>query len=125
MLISTLSASNGALNESCLTMKSYGLKSYSFNIDNEKWPKLDMKSDFESDSDFTRPYAELFSTFQSFEDVGSFISPARFKDKGYTYFRVDFSNQPEKSLQCVEPRKTNQARLELVFEPATTVALRY
>lgn len=125
MLISTLTASNGALGESCLTMKSYNLKSFQFTIDNEKWPKLDMDSDFTSHSDFTRPYSELFSNCQSFEDVGSFISPKRFRDQGYTYFRVNFSNMPEFTRQAIEPRKTSQVRLECNFSTATTHALRY
>ena len=125
MLISTLTASNGALGESCLTMKSYNLKSFQFTIDNDKWPKLDMDSDFTSNSDFTRPYSELFSNCQSFEDVGSFISPKRFKDQGYTYFRINFSNMPEFTRQAIEPRKTSQVRLECNYEPATTQALRY
>ena len=105
-------------------MGHYNLKSYKFSIDNEVWPRLRMESDFTSDTDFTRPYSELFSIYQSFEDVGSFISPSRFKDKGYTYFRVSFSNMPEVTKQCIEPRKTSQCRLELPFDPASTQALR-
>ena len=84
-----------------------------------------MEADFDSDTDFTRPYAELFSQFQHWEDLGSWVNPTRFKSGGYAYFRVSFSAMPEFTTQVLEPRKASNCRLELVFNKATTEALRW
>ena len=114
ILLVTLASQNGGYDSSCLTAKHHNVSDLFLAVDNERWPRVKADVDWSSSSDFLRPYSELWSgQIDNWMDLGSMVTPERFRDGGFLYWRVNMSITPEITELFEDPRRTSLVRLEV------------
>ena len=124
-LFTTLKASNGEYSSSILHCGTHGISDLYYTIDNQRYNRLEFDCDWDSKTDFMRPYMALFENQGSYTDLGSWINPERFRSGGYAWFRQNFRNSPPPECDTsIEPSRSAQVRLTVKFKTPPAQALR-
>ena len=126
VVINTLEASSGEYKSSFLNFQPHGIEQLYASLDGTHWPGLPYQCDFSSTSNqYLRPYSNLFEREGNWCDVGSWISPKRWKEGGYCLFRISFLTTPFGPCEnSIDPQKTAQIRLNVKFKENTDKVLK-